>query len=118
MTMDSVEQATQYCPGTKFFINNIIGLSPQAEMTVVGVDRGHYLHIGLYLKLPGRSEIICLNDTLFEKKFAGFTKCCCHSLQGFWFILAFRRKSNGHLPVRVPNFPPAQRVEVPLYCEN
>jgi len=41
MTMDSVERVTQYCPGTKFFIENIFGFSPQAEMTVVGVDRGH-----------------------------------------------------------------------------
>ena len=39
-------------------------------MTVVGVDRAHYLHIRLYFKLPGRSEYFCLNDTLCEKKFA------------------------------------------------
>ena len=70
MTMDSVERVTQYCPGTKFFIENIFGFSPQAEMTVVGVDRAHYLHIRLYLKLPGRSEYFCLNDTLCEKKCA------------------------------------------------
>ena len=38
-------------------------------MTVVGVDRGLYLHIRLYFKF-GRSEYFCLNDTLFEKKFA------------------------------------------------
>jgi hypothetical protein len=68
--MDSVEPATQYCPGTKFFIDNIFGFSPQAKMTVVGVDRAHYLHIRLYLKLPGRSEYFCLNDTLCEKNFA------------------------------------------------
>jgi len=48
--------------------STIFGFSPQAEMTVAGVDRGHYLHIRLYLKLPGRGDYFCLNDALCEKK--------------------------------------------------